>query len=129
MAVSLQLYSMREHADQIALLAELPAMGISMVEGYGGVYGDPAAYRAAMDANGITMPTGHMGLADIEADFAATMEIVKTMGMQRVYAPYLEEKDRPTTAIARALEVVESKGGLNDILGFDEEEFMLEHFL
>ncbi|MEP5151655.1 sugar phosphate isomerase/epimerase [Planktotalea sp.] len=97
MAVSLQLYSMREHTDQIALLAELPAMGISMVEGYGGVYGDPAAYRAAMDANGITMPTGHMGLADIEADFAATMEIVKTMGMQRVYAPYLEEKDRPTT--------------------------------
>lgn len=102
MEISLQLYSMREHSDQIALLGELPAMGISRVEGYGGVYGDPATYRAAMDAHGITMPTGHMGLADIEADFAATMEIVKTMGMRRVYAPYLEEKDRPTTAAGYA---------------------------
>ncbi len=98
MTLALQLYSMREHADQIALLAELPAMGIRHVEGYGGVYADPAAYRAAMDANGIAMPTGHMALADIEADFAATMAIVKTMGMSRVFAPYLDEKDRPTTA-------------------------------
>ena len=98
MTVSLQLYSMRDVADQIALLGNLPAMGITRVEGYGGVYGDPAGYRAAMDANGITMPSGHMGLADIEADFDATMSIVRTMGMTRVYAPYLEEKDRPTTA-------------------------------
>lgn len=98
MTVSLQLYSMRDCADQIALLAKLPAMGISRVEGYGGVYGDPSAYRAAMDANGITMPSGHMGLADIEANFDGTMEIVKAMGMTHVFAPYLEEKHRPTTA-------------------------------
>lgn len=99
MTVSLQLYSMRDCADQIALLGELPAMGITKVEGYGGVYDDPAGYRAAMDANGITMPSGHMGLADIEADFDATMRIVKALGMKRVYAPYLEEKHRPTTAV------------------------------
>lgn len=97
MTVSLQLYSMRDCTDQIALLDQLPAMGITQVEGYGGVYGDPAEYRAAMDANGITMPSGHLGLADIEADFDATMEIVKAMGMTHVYAPYLEEKHRPTT--------------------------------
>ena len=89
---------MRDISDQIALLGQLQAMGISHVEGYGGVYGDPAAYRAAMDANGITMPSGHMGLDDIEADFAATMDLVRAFGIQRVYAPYLEEKDRPTTA-------------------------------
>ena len=35
------------------------------------------------------------------------------------------EKDSPATAIARALEVVESKGGLNDILGLNEEELVL----
>ncbi|MGB7317438.1 MAG: sugar phosphate isomerase/epimerase [Planktotalea sp.] len=98
MTVSLQLYSMRDVADQIALLSKLPAMGITKVEGYGGVYNDPKAYRAAMDANGITMPSGHMGLDDIESDFDATMSIVRAMGMQHVYAPYLEEKDRPTTA-------------------------------
>ena len=88
---------MRDVADQIALLSKLLSIGITRVEGYGGVYGDPKAYRAAMDANGITMPSGHMGLNDIEEDFDATMDIVRTMGITRVYAPYLEEKDRPTT--------------------------------
>jgi len=95
---ALQLYSMRDCADQIALLAQLPALGITTVEGYGGVYGDAAAYRAAMDANGISMPSGHMGLEDIEADSEATMAIVETLGIKRVFAPYLEEKDRPGTA-------------------------------
>ncbi len=97
MTVSLQLYSMRDCPDQIALLSQLPTIGITRVEGYGGVYDDPAAYRAAMDANGITMPSGHLALDDIEADFDAMMHIATTMGMTKVYAPYLEEKDRPTT--------------------------------
>ena len=97
MTPALQLYSMRDCADQIALLAQLPALGITTVEGYGGVYGDPTAYRAAMDANGISMPSGHMGLDDIEADIEATMDIVATLGITRVFAPYLEEKDRPDT--------------------------------
>jgi sugar phosphate isomerase/epimerase len=98
MTLALQLYSMRDCADQIDLLAQLPAMGIAHVEGYVGVYGDPSAYRAAMDVNGISMPSGHMGLADIEGGFDATLEIIKTLGIKRVFAPYLEEKDRPTTA-------------------------------
>lgn len=98
MTASLQLYSMRDCADQIALLAQLPGIGITQIEGYGGVYGDPSAYRAAMDANGISMPSGHMGLNEIETDFEATMGIVETLGITRVFAPYLEEKDRPTTA-------------------------------
>lgn len=98
MTLALQLYSMRDYADQIALLAQLPAIGITKVEGYGGVYGDPVAYRAAMDANGISMPSGHMGLDDIETDFEATMSITETLGITRVFAPYLEEKDRPETA-------------------------------
>lgn len=102
MTVALQLYSMRDCADQIALLAQLPAMGITKVEGYGGVYADPTAYRAAMDANGVSMPSGHMGLADIEGDFNATLRIIRTLGITRVFAPYLEEKDRPQTAAGYA---------------------------
>ncbi|MDA9900379.1 sugar phosphate isomerase/epimerase, partial [Planktomarina temperata] len=97
MTPALQLYSMRDCADQIALLTQLPAMGITRVEGYGGVYSEPAAYRSAMDANGISMPSGHMGLDDIEADFDATMGIIETLGITHVFAPYLEEKDRPDT--------------------------------
>lgn len=98
MTLALQLYSMRDCADQIALLAQLPEMGVTTVEGYGGVYGDTAAYRAAMDANGITMPSGHMGLDDIGGDFDGTLAIAKALGITRVFAPYLEAKDRPTTA-------------------------------
>ncbi len=97
MTLALQLYSMRDCADQIALLGELPALGITKVEGYGGVYGDPAAYRAAMDANGIAMPTGHVGLADIEADFAGALKTVQTLGIKEVFAPYLDESQRPKT--------------------------------
>lgn len=98
MTPALQLYSMRDYADQIALLSRLPGLGITSVEGYFGVYGDPSAYRAAMDENGITMTTGHMALDDIEADFDAAMKIVTTLGIKRVFAPYLDEKDRPDTA-------------------------------
>lgn len=89
---------MRDCADQIALLAELPALGITSVEGYGGVYGDASAYRAAMDANGVTMPSGHMALEDIEADFDGTIRLAETLGIRRVFAPYLAESDRPDTA-------------------------------
>jgi sugar phosphate isomerase/epimerase len=98
MKPSLQLYSMRDCADQLALLAQLPGLGITKVEGYGGVYGDPTSYRAAMDANGITMTSGHMGLDDIETDFDGTMTVVKTLGIERVFAPFLAEQDRPDTA-------------------------------
>ncbi len=114
MTVSLQLYSMRDCTDQIALLNQLPAIGITRVEGYGGVYGDPAAYREAMDANGISMPSGHLALNDIETDFDAMMQIVKTLGMSKVYAPYLDEADRPTTnlgyiALAKKLNVAAAR--------------------
>ncbi|MEP2889382.1 sugar phosphate isomerase/epimerase family protein [Tateyamaria sp.] len=109
MTLALQLYSMRECADQIGLLAQLPGMGITQVEGYGGVYGDVPAYRSAMDANGVSMPTAHMALADIEADFDGTMAIVKALGVKQVFAPYLEEKDRPTTSAG----YVELAGRLN----------------
>lgn len=95
MSVSLQLYSMRKHADQMGLLGALATIGISRVEGYGGVYGNPLAYRAAMDANGIIMPSGHMDLKQIEVDFAGTLHLAQTLGMGRVFAPYLEEPDRP----------------------------------
>ena len=102
MTLSIQLYSMRDYEDQIGLLDELAAIGMTKVEGYGGVYGDPGAYRAAMDAHGISMPSGHMGLNDIEDDFEATLGIAKTLGIGFIVAPYLEEKDRPDTSVGYA---------------------------
>ena len=98
MTVSIQLYSMRDYSDQIALLKKLSAIGITQVEGYGGVYDDPKAYRAAMDANGISMPSGHMGLNEVEGNFEATLNIAKTLGIVCIIAPYIEEQDRPDTS-------------------------------
>lgn len=98
MTPALQLYSMRDCDDQIALLAQLSTLGFTSVEGYGGVFDDPASFRAAMDANGISMASGHIGLDDMEAEFEATMNTINTLGIKCVFAPYLEEKDRPTTA-------------------------------
>lgn len=95
MQLALQLYSMRDCADQIALLKALPALKITAVEGYSGVYTDAAAYRDAMDANGIIMPSGHMNVEDIETDFEATIKLVKTLGITHVFAPYLDENARP----------------------------------
>lgn len=129
MNISLQLYSMRDCADQIALLGQLPAMGITQVEGYGGVYGNPEAYRAAMDAKGITMPSGHMGLAEIEGDFDGTMDLVRALGIKKVFAPYLEEKDRPTTTqgyveLAERLNTAALKfGALGIAFGWHNHDF------
>lgn len=114
MTLSLQLYSMRDCADQVDLLSHLPAMGITKVEGFGGVYGDPAGYRRAMDANGISMPSGHIALKTMEDDFEGAMQLATTMGMSRVFAPYLEESDRPRTKegyqeLARRLNFVAGK--------------------
>ncbi len=86
---------MREYRDQIALLDKLSAIGITQVEGYGGVYGDPKAYRAAMDASGISMPSGHMLLNDIEDNFDTTLNIATALGISCIFAPYLEEQERP----------------------------------
>lgn len=96
MKIGLQLYSMREHTDQIGLVSHLPAMGISQLEGYGGIYGFAEGYREAMDAAGVTMPSGHMALADSENNFGETMRLATTLGMKHIFAPYLDEQSRPT---------------------------------
>lgn len=129
MTAGLQLYSMRDCADQIALLGELPALGITQVEGYGGVYGDPTAFRAAMDANGITMPSGHIAIEDMEGDFDSTVVLAKTLGMRHVFAPYLQDQDRPTTsagyvALAHRLAAAAKKYAAHGItLGWHNHDF------
>ena len=96
MAVSFQLYSSRDVASQEDFVGTLAGLGYSQVEGYGGVYGDPASFRAAMDAAGVTMPSGHFGIAEFEDDFDGVVATAKTLGMNRFYAPYLDASERPT---------------------------------
>lgn len=114
MDVSFQLYSSREVASQTGFLTTLAELGYTQVEGYGGVYEDPAGFRAAMDAAGLTMPSGHFGLEDLEADTDGCIATAKTLGMSHVFAPYLDEADRPSdaagwAALAHRLSAINTK--------------------
>lgn len=88
MNVSFQLYSARDAgpwADTLKLLAEL---GYTQLEGFGGAYDDPAAFRALMDEHGLSMPSGHFFPVDaFEEGLAQTLATAKTLGMNRVFCP------------------------------------------
>ena len=95
MDVSFQLYSSRGMPSQVDFLTRLSELGYTHVEGYGGVYSDPEAFRSAMDAAGIKMPSGHIGMADLESDFDGCIARAKTLGMNHIFAPYLDASERP----------------------------------
>lgn len=88
MDVSFQLYSARNFAPWDGVLEQLAALGYTQVEGFGGIYEDAAALRAALDARGLTMPSGHFSpLASFEGDFDKTIANAKTLGMKQLYCP------------------------------------------
>jgi sugar phosphate isomerase/epimerase len=95
---SYQLYSSRNHLPVEKTLAMLARHGFSEVEGFGGVYDDPAALRKSLDANGLTMPTGHFLIEMMEGDKPQVLTIARTLGMNQLIVPYLMPDDRPTTA-------------------------------
>ena len=59
---SFQLYSARNFQPWDKVLKLLGEAGYKEVEGYGGVYADPAGLRKELDKNGLTMPTGHFSI-------------------------------------------------------------------
>lgn len=95
---SLQLYSARNHPPINATIAMIAKLGFTQVEGFGGVYGEPAKLRAVMDKHGIAMPTGHFGIDMLETEKKKTLSIAQTLGISKLICPYLMPNDRPTTA-------------------------------
>ena len=96
MNVSFQLYSSRDVASQEAFLSNLAEYGYTQVEGYGGVFEDPASFRAAMDKAGLAMPSAHMGIDDLESDLEGCLKTASTLGITQIFAPHLAEDQRPT---------------------------------
>jgi len=114
MDVSFQLYSSREVPSQIEFLKDLAQLGYTQVEGYGGVYGEPDAFRSAMDEVGITMPSGHFGIDAMESDLEGQLSLATTLGIKHIYVPFLAAADRPKgsagyLAFAKRLEALNSK--------------------
>lgn len=104
---SFQLYSARNYpplGDVFKLLARL---GYTQVEGFGGLYGDPAALKSDMDANGLSMPTAHFGLDQLRDKPKAT-ELARTLGVETIFCPFIAQEhwkqpDEKWTALAREL--------------------------
>ena len=88
MDVSFQLYSARNFTPWEGVLDHLAALGYTQVEGFGGVYQDAPAFRAALDARGLSMPSGHFfPLASFEEDFDKTIAAANALGMKQLYCP------------------------------------------
>ena len=66
---SFQLYSARNFQPWDAVVATLGQLGYKEVEGFGGVYADPAGFRKELDKAGLAMPSGHFSLDMLENDF------------------------------------------------------------
>ena len=95
---SFQLYSARNFQPWDAVFDMLAGLGYAEVEGYGGVYDDAAAIRAALDRNGLAMPTGHFSLDMLEHSYDAARRLADVLGIATLICPHVEEHERPADA-------------------------------
>ena len=95
MNFSFQLYSARKFQPWTDVLKMVAAAGYTQVEGFGGVYEDPAAFRAGLDSNGLAMPSGHFSMAALESDIDTVFKIAVTLGVERIYCPHIAADLRP----------------------------------
>jgi hypothetical protein len=95
MDFSFQLYSARNFQPWPDVLTMLAAAGYAQVEGFGGVYDDPAAFRRDLDRNGLTMPSGHFSIDALETGIDGVIATASTLGIERIFCPHLSVEDRP----------------------------------
>lgn len=80
----------------------LAKTGYKEVEAYGALLEDVDALRAGLDASGLKLRSGHVALEMIESDPAGTIAIANSLGIEKVFAPYLTAEERPTSSDAWA---------------------------
>jgi sugar phosphate isomerase/epimerase len=93
---SFQLYSARKFPPWDRILKLLADAGYAEVEGFGGVYDDPAGFRAELDRNGLAMPTAHFSIDALENDFDGVRRIADALGVKLMVCPYLVPEARPS---------------------------------
>ncbi|MGZ9809011.1 sugar phosphate isomerase/epimerase family protein [Pseudoroseicyclus sp. H15] len=98
MGISYQLFCSRNFGPLPATLAMLRDAGFTEVEGYGGLFSDIDALKAALAETGMRMSTAHIAVPDLESDPDKFVALAKELNMQAVYGPYLMPEDRPTDA-------------------------------
>ena len=95
---SFQLYSARNFQPWDKVLKLVAGAGYRQVEGFGGVYSDPAGFRAELDKNGLSMPTGHFSLDMLEKDFGGVRKIADALGIKLLICPHIAADQRPADA-------------------------------
>ena len=113
-AISFQLYSARNAGDFSDLLKLLSSAGYAHVEGYGAQYEAPEQTLAALKSAGLNMPSGHFSLQMLEEETDTAISVAKTLGITRIYCPYLDESERPNstegwTALGNRLQVISER--------------------
>lgn len=94
--ISYQLYCSRNHPPLAHSLKMLADAGYREVEGYGGLFVDLDGLKAGLEANDLKMTSSHIGLDMIEDDPIKTLAIVKDLGIEKVFVPYIGTDGRPT---------------------------------
>jgi sugar phosphate isomerase/epimerase len=94
--IAYQLYCSRNFPPIEDTLSMLAQAGYKAVEGYGGLYGDVDALKAGLDRNGLSMPSGHFALDMVEGDPQRTLEVARTLGVQKVFVPWVAPEHRGT---------------------------------
>ncbi len=95
--VALQLYSIRTdmEKDVLSTLKAVKDMGYDGVE-LAGLYGiAPVQMKAYLDEVGLIPVSAHVPLAEMLADADKVIADYKTVGVQYIVVPYLEEERRP----------------------------------
>jgi len=95
---SYQLYSSRKFPPLSDTLKMLTDAGYRQVEGFGGLFADPAAVsavREALSATGLDMPSGHFGLDMVENAPEEVLDIARGLNIEAVIVPSIPENERP----------------------------------
>ena len=96
--ISYQLYCSRNFPPLSETLKMIEAAGYKEVEGYGALYDDVDALRAAFADTTLKLTSSHIGVDFMESQPDAVLQIAKDFGMRTVCGPYLAEDERPTDA-------------------------------
>lgn len=117
--IAYQLYCSRNFPPLDDTLRMLSEAGYKAVEGYGGLYGEPEALRAALDRHGLHMPSGHFALDMLESDPQGAIAVAELLDVDKVFVPWIAPEHRGTDLaswrafagrVAKALEPVRHAG-------------------
>ena len=93
--ISYQLYCSRNFPPLAVTMKMLAEAGYQEVEGYGALLSEPATLRSALDGTGLKLSSCHIGIDMLENDPAGSVALLKDLGVEKAFVPFLMPDDRP----------------------------------